>query len=347
MISHRLARLLQGLVAAGALLVAGQLLASAAAHESKRQQQVTGWATLNPPEEVSALALQDDTLWAGGSEGIFRVDLNAQQVLEQTPEEAALKYTRALFVDAANRLWVGHDQGLSCLDGQRWSHYTTAHGLPDNRVNALALDLDGFLWVGTWGGAVKLDIQTPQPTPAIVETLRKSNGLLDDMVNVILCDRQDGLWFGAYNSRTGGVSYRSGSGAWHYWTIDQGLPHNYVTAIVEDQAGDIWVGTGLLELGGLSRFTRDGPHWQLKQTLLKSQGLAGEKVRSIFQDARGVLWIGSEYDGVALQKKDGWLILNQTAGLSDNEVKVMLQDRPDRIWLGTRAGISYTTSGLP
>lgn len=347
MMSHHLTRFLQGLVALGALILAGLLLTAAGARENERQQQNTGWATLNPPAEVSALALQGDHLWAGGSEGVFRIDLASLQVQEQTPEEASLKYTRALFIDQAGRLWVGHDQGLSRLDGQRWTKWTTADGLPDNRVNTLAQDLDGFLWVGTWGGAVKLDIQTPQTNLAIVETLRKTDGLLDDMVNVILCDRQGGLWFGAYNSRTGGVSYRSGSGAWDYWTIDQGLPHNYVTAIVQDQAGAVWVGTGLLELGGLSRFTVDGQHWQLQQTLLKSQGLAGEKVRSIFQDARGVLWVGSEYDGVAIHQKDGWSILTQAAGLSDNEIKVMLQDRPDRIWLGTRYGISYTTSGLP
>jgi len=68
--------------------------------------------------------------------------------------------------------------------------------------------------------------------------------------------------------------------------------------------------------------------------------LAGEKVRSILQDNVGVLWFGSEYDGVALLSGDTWFLLDMTDGISHPEIKTILQDGYGNIWLGTRDGLT-------
>lgn len=60
--------------------------------------------------------------------------------------------------------------------------------------------------------------------------------------------------------------------------------------------------------------------------LTSADGLAGEKVRSIFQDRVGTIWFGSEYDGLALLDSRGWQVLTTRDGLSNPEVKAMLQD---------------------
>jgi len=72
--------------------------------------------------------------------------------------------------------------------------------------------------------------------------------------------------------------------------------------------------------------------------------LAGGKVRSLFQDASGALWFGSEYDGVARFDGEKWLVLNNKDGLSGLEVKTMLQTQNGDLWLGTENGITRISS---
>lgn len=63
-----------------------------------------------------------------------------------------------LVVDDAGGLWVGSfGNGLARMDPNgTWSYVDTRHGLPDNRVYGLALDLDGSLWIATDAGLARL-----------------------------------------------------------------------------------------------------------------------------------------------------------------------------------------------
>jgi len=72
----------------------------------------------------------------------------------------------------------------------------------------------------------------------------------------------------------------------------------------------------------------------------KSDGLAGEKVRSLFQDRDGVYWIGSEYDGVVRWDGDSRQTLTVREGLSGNEIKDWLQDQDGSLWLATEDGVT-------
>ncbi|NCA98193.1 MAG: hypothetical protein EOM70_02325 [Clostridia bacterium] len=344
--SGRSIRLVQILVAVAVLVLLTWYLNRSHAEMVTVQSAFPGFVVIDPPEEVSALAIQGDIVWAGGVDGLFRIDRVTYDVLAQTPEEASFTYTRAILVDQLGRVWVGHDQGVSCLAGGRWQTLSHKDGLPDNRVNALAEDPSGLIWAGTWGGAVQIAPSDDGLSALIIRTWTHSDGLVSDMVNVILPDAWGGIWFGSYNSR-GGISYLTSAGDWRYWTVANGLPHEYVTSIFQDMDMNVWVGTGLLSEGGAAIFQCEGDAWTLVRTMTQDDGLAGEKVRSIFQSQDGRMWLGSEYDGVAIFGPSGLVTtLDRTTGLSDNEVKVMVQDKDGQIWLGTRYGITVITDGL-
>lgn len=332
-------RLIQILVALAVLTLLTWYLNHSHAEMVARQSVRSGFVVIDPPEEVSALAIQGDRVWAGGVDGLFHIDRLTYEVMAQTAEERDFRYTRAILVDRFGRIWVGHDQGVSCLSGGRWQTLTHKDGLPDSRVNTLAEDPSGLVWAGTWGGAVQIAPPDDGLQAHIVRTWTQLDGLLSDMVHVILPDSMGGIWFGSYNSR-GGISYLSADGNWSYWTVANGLPHDYVTSIYQDQVQDVWVGTGLLSEGGATVFHSEGGEWSLARTVSKTDGLAGEKVRSIFQDQALWMWLGSEYDGVAIFGSGGVTRLDQTSGLSDNEVKIMVQDQDGQVWIGTRYGIT-------
>jgi ligand-binding sensor domain-containing protein len=291
-----------------------------------------GWQIIRPPHWVSALAEQGDVVWAGGRDGVFALDRSTGVLVEELALDVPLRYVRALLVDEAGVLWVGHHAGLTRYDSSASRTYTEEDGLPDNRVNALLRDRDGRLWVGTWGGAAVLDGERWQ-------VLTANDGLADNMVNAMLQDHQGGMWFGSYVAPHGGISYLSGE-EWSYFTTENGLPHNNVTSLLEDRDGSVWAGTGLLDRGGACRFTRTATGWTITQVYRREEGLAGEKVRSIFQESAGVFWFGSEYDGVARFDGDCWRVLTRADGLAAPEVMAILQDAEGDLWLGTADGLT-------
>ncbi|MBN1667130.1 MAG: hypothetical protein JW862_08570 [Anaerolineales bacterium] len=292
----------------------------------------SGWQTIRPPGEVSALALQETTLWAGGREGVVPINTSTQIAGQPLACDLPLAYVQALLVDNEGILWIGHPNGLSRYDGQECSTLGLADGLPDLRVNTLYQDRSGRLWVGTWGGAA---VRTGQSW----QVFKTADGLPHDMINAILEDSQGNMWFGTYVAPQGGISVCFDDECQTFST-DNGLPHNNITSIIEDEQGYVWAGTGLYHYGGAARFARTGDRWEIVTTLDESDGLAGEKVRSIFQDLEGNLWFGSEYDGLARWGASGWRVFGTADGLSHPEVKTMLQDEQNNLWIGTYDGVT-------
>ena len=81
---------------------------------------------------------------------------------------------------------------------------------------------------------------------------------------------------------------------YHFRTIDSrsGLPDNYVTSILKDKYGFVWMGT----LNGLSRY--DGFSHRVYDIKKSNSGLLDSNVRHLAEDASGQLWV-TTYSGTA------------------------------------------------
>ena len=200
------------------------------------------------------------------------------------------------------------------------------------------MDKDNRLLVGTWGGV------TVFYGDQIIKTYTKNDGLLDNMVNVIMQDYLGGLWFGSYVAPRGGISILNNN-KWQYFTTKDDLLHANINAIVQMKDKSVIVGGGLYTKGGATRFTYQNDQWVKAETFAENDGLAGEKVRSLFEDSQNRLWFGSEYNGLAVISNDKITILTKKTGLSNDEVKVMREDESNNIWIGTREGLIKINKG--
>jgi ligand-binding sensor domain-containing protein len=52
------------------------------------------------------------------------------------------------------------------------------------------------------------------------------------------------------------------------------------------------------------------------------------------------MWFGSEYNGLARLEAGHWQVLTEKDGLSNPEIKCMVQDDSGNLWIGTRDGIT-------
>jgi ligand-binding sensor domain-containing protein len=95
-----------------------------------------------------------------------------------------------------------------------------------------------------------------------------------------------------------------------------------------------------MDQGGAAIFESRLAGWELVAHV-PAAGLAGPKVRSVFQDSRGRVWLGSENDGVAVRLGDQTLrVLTVDHGLSAQEILVIREGPEGDMWLGTIDGLT-------
>ncbi len=298
----------------------------------KKVQNLNSWPIIKGIGEISTIVEQGDVIWAGGRDGVFEIDRFNFSIRRKLETDIKFEYVKALLVDKSGVLWIGHINGLTRYDGTSFYTYNEENGLRDKRVNALLEDTNDRLWIGTWRGCAILEHER-------WTYLSTNDGLSHEMVNVIYEDTRGSMWFGSYVAPAGGISCLHKGGR-QIFSVENGLPHNNITDIKEDSSGNVWIGAGLLDRGGACRFIFSDGKWELGERLNKKDGLAGEKVRSIFCDDNGGLWFGSEYDGIAYNTNGKWSIYTEKDGLSHNEVKCIIKDAEGNLWLGTYDGIT-------
>lgn len=123
----------------------------------------------------------------------------------------------------------------------------------------------------------------------------------------------------------------------NFLTVEEGLSHNEVTSIVQDNDGFIWIGTR----GGLNRY--DGYQFKIfNQVPGDSNSLVNPSVESLFVDRSGNIWIGSKSGGVSKYNPVTGVFKNIANNynqpneiLPDNRVLCFHEDKKGRIWMGT------------
>lgn len=252
-----------------------------------------------------------------------------------------------------------------------WTTYTTRHGLASNAVSSIAVDSDGHIWVGTFGGGVSRFDGWEW------FTYSAGHGLGDDWVTAVVVDNDGDVWAGTYG---GGLSRFDGA----QWTTctaaDSGLANDWITALAIDRSGNLWVGTdgggvsrsallrrpdsqswqaftpansGLASFwvtalatdgdtlwvgtydSGISRY--DGRDWEIYST--ENSGLADDHINAIAVDGGGWVWVGTDY-GVSLFDGQNWQTYTAADGLADDRVEAIACDSQGRLWFGTAKGVS-------
>ncbi len=291
------------------------------------QSTPAGFQIIRPPNEVSTLLIENNTVWTGGKDGVILIDRITGKTQEFTDPAPSWGYVRSIIKDRSGSIWVGHDGGLARFRNGSWGVIAPSPGIPFNRVLSIAEFTDGVIVIGT-------DTDIVAYSGGIWTSLLGKNAPLIASADVLFVDNDGGLWVGCGSPTNGGL-YRWNGTLWSSYSLKDGLPHLSVRGITQAHDGSVWVATGFSRHGGAARYFA-GSFTNLTLT----DGLAGESTRSVYEDNERRMWIGSEYDGIAVGSPGKWKILTNKDGLAGYEVKTMVQDQDGTFWLGTNGGLS-------
>ena len=115
------------------------------------------------------------------------------------------------------------------------------------------------------------------------------------------------------------------------WQVEQGLPQNKVTAVVQTRDGYLWVGT----YNGLARF--DGVRFTVFDDN-NTPELRSSRITSLFEAADGTLWIGTESGDVSQYKDGHFAAVPLRANWSGGKIYAITADDAGDVWLLNEAG---------
>lgn len=280
--------------------------------------------------EISALYDDGEKLWTGTNEGIYILDRDTGETVKKLDADIHMIYSAMITSTEDGLIWAGHEDGLSAFDRELNEVYRiTSPEIPMGRVNTLLAEKDG-LWAGTQNGAAHLSIKNG--TWVVNEILTKESGLCEDVVQVIQ-RIGDELWFGSYlGANKGGISILSDN-EWTYLNTDDGIPHSYINVILPLSDDKVLIGSGQMIYGGLSLAEKIDGKWKITLNRDQNDGIPGMKIRDLFLDSAGRLFITTESEGLIILKDPEELkksplegtVVTQENGLADNEVKCIVE----------------------
>jgi PAS domain S-box-containing protein len=245
--------------------------------------------------------------------------------------------------------------------------WQTEQGLPQNTVNAMLQDHQGYLWIGTFGGLARFDGER-------FTDFANSPGFSSARILALHASRSGDLWIGTVD---GGLVRMRGGVATKF-SDQEGLPSDYVSSIREDADGKIWINTAR----GIAQFTgtrleaypihrgravvtfylkeRDGSMWFRSQDEVVRFGADGSMVTladprrsaSLIGEARdGSVWIGfpGEYRIVRYFQREFSEMQLPTLprGIVTGEIPLlaMAKDTDEDLVLLTPAGLIRVVNG--
>jgi ligand-binding sensor domain-containing protein len=241
-----------------------------------------------------------------------------------------------IFQDQSGMLWLATLTGIERFNPDESKfilyrpHSIASPRFANKSVRAIAEDALHRLWIGLPSGVSILDRNTGIYTN--YEWKQEVRNSLNDNDVLSLCrDKRGNMWVGTV---LGLKLFDSVNNRFRdkYSTSDNLRGPPFIYSLVCDRNGDLLIGGA----GGLSiyDFESDSVH-----------SLLNEAIHVIFEDNRGILWIGTLSKGlIKFNRQDGKMerfanILDDTSSLAANYILSITQDHKGEIWIGTSSGL--------
>jgi len=256
--------------------------------------------------------------------------------------------TRKIFEDREKNIWiVSYQGGLNFLPNRKtifsaMDVYDPEMQIGSNIVTSFITDNKNNLYVGTDGGGLNyIDRQTGE----IRHFLYQDNSPINAKVVMnMMFDHSGKLWIGSYME--GVTVYDPVTGKKKLFEKGDSpydLSDNFVTSILQDNNGTIWLGTNG---GGLNKYLpeKDGFSYYTIYDTVQGTNLINNWINALEEDYEGRIWIGTFW-GLSIYDPARNYFTNYITGpevkfgITNNIIYCLKESSSKEMWIGTRNGL--------
>jgi ligand-binding sensor domain-containing protein len=326
-------------------------------------------------------------LWVGTDQGGLYLLLPGKNIFYQykpdilDPNKLQSTTVTGIFQDNSNMIWLATFTGVERFnpDESKFIVYRPKPtlALATNSVQAIAEDPSDRLWIGTFNGIFIMDRKTGDFTNYQWDQ-KDQRSLSNNVVQSVCRDKWGNMWAGtmeglnffdpidknfrrfyprkdsvrgiafihSITSCKNGDLFIGGTGGLSVYDFENNsvrpLSNDAVSFIFEDDRGILWIGAGTIIAEGLIKYDRStGERERFSNISDDSSSLASNRIISIAQDRKGIIWIGTSAGLCRFNETTRkFTIFAEKNGLPNAVVSQLLVDDKDRIWMSTNKGIS-------
>lgn len=319
-------------------------------------KDATEEGSISGNEIISLFEDKDHKIWVGTrNDGLNVFDYNTGLFKKyknnpDVPGSLLNNTVNTIVQDENGKIWIGTNSGICVYDPDTDSFIElkdswTGSGFP--HTVSIIMDGKGIIYLGTKNGVFVLDGETKNTLRHFQPKEHDRSSIASINIQTMMLDSRGTLWIGM---RKDGLSqlddWETGVFINYKHTSDsRSLGSDIVRSIVEDENGDIWIGTkgGISVLKWFSIRTKSGEFQHFTNDPNDPKSLSQNSIYSIYRDVKGDLWIGTWSRGVNYlytgdQKFEHYRHLaNRESSLSNDFVSCFIEYNDD-IWIGTEGG---------
>jgi signal transduction histidine kinase/ligand-binding sensor domain-containing protein len=265
----------------------------------------------------------DGSLWAGilapgPGRGLGRVINGIFQPFVTPGFDGSKLAVHSMIFDRDGNLWVGTtSQGMFRIHGNLVDHYGRKEGLSGDLVDDVFVDREGILWAITPDGIDSF--RDPR-----IASFSAFEGLGNSPMGV-LASRDGTIWVASFDS----LDHIEKNGTISSIHIADGLPGHRVSSMLEDRAGNMWVGVD----DGLYLF-KNGRFHRLPEPHHQPLGL----VVGITEDIDGNIWAECLSNPQKLVRIRDFQVREEFPASQIPAGRTLAPDPHGGIWIGTLTG---------
>lgn len=295
---------------------------------------------------LKMIMFEGDVWCALGDDGVVVVDTVSKRIKKHYTYDTQKLYVINVTTDRSGNLWLIDHSGLKLFhpDKDSFTAYYNSPEIPSSlRLGVVDLfeDRQGNYYTlhkgdGVYVSFFKIGFQLFNTSDRYFWHTTTSN------ISAISADDKGNLWLGGFNGGIDVFNWDKGRMDYYYGE-DCGLGIGTVTFIFRDSKQNIWTSS---YMNGLKRFNPATKTFETWKNARSSNSIAYNDVRGMAEDSLGNFWLATHGGGVDYFEIESNRFTNFNSSkhkLSTDWVNDVMIDDKNRLWVGTKYGVSMKT----
>ena len=290
----------------------------------------------NQISQVVRTVFQDSkgVFWFGTQNGAFKLIGNSLIHIDKIKSESGKGVTIKVITESKDgKIWLGHTDGVSSIDGDIVTNYYESDGLISNDVWCISADNNGKIWIGTvdgvciFNGTEFINFELPE---GVIDSTKGISST--KIVHSIKQDSKGTLWL---STNAGLFSYSKNT----LTNVSEksGIQTNFINEIYEDKSGELWVSTKK----GLYNLTKNKAN-----NITEGKIETGKGIGSIAEDKDGNIWFVSNQHFLYTYDREKLIEYQKSEENKGPGVFQIYKDQNDRLWFVGFGGAYRLENGI-